>query len=383
MAAALAGLAYVIPKFFQPGGGLDFKLIWLAGKLWSEGKNPYGEEFLNAYLPEFGAGPNTHFWVYPPYWFPISTFFAHFSFGTALWLWGILNIALLITGTYLIARCCTRNDQGRFWLVFGAALFFVCTMQATAVTASIGQTSVLVYFGFSCLLYGISSGRVSLVALGLTVLALKPNIGLFAFLAVAMMPKFRIATLFSGALCLVSSAVLVPHHEQIAGFLKALAKYYDPNLTANGPANLVGLIHFLPFMHATAILAAGLIAMIAMQRRFGGSADDVIGSFPLFVVITLFFTSLHSYDLVALGIPFMALIVDRHWQRWAVLAGLLICYRSGNLALSTGLSLEASDIFPESTIASVGTAVVLLGLLLRPSLWEALSFSKSSSPGNG
>src|SRR5689334_18796156 len=83
---ALAGALYFFPKIVGLGGGdgfgLDFKVIWLAGKIWASGQNPYGPIFLEQYLTDFGPHWNTY-WLYPPNWFPLAVSFAFLPFAAS------------------------------------------------------------------------------------------------------------------------------------------------------------------------------------------------------------------------------------------------------------------------------------------------------------
>ena len=48
-AAAFVGLAYLCYKLATDEVGFDFRYIWVAGKLWSEAKSPYGPGFVPTY----------------------------------------------------------------------------------------------------------------------------------------------------------------------------------------------------------------------------------------------------------------------------------------------------------------------------------------------
>ena len=52
---AILGVVYAASKgiSFSGEGGLDFHLIWVAGKTWAAGANPYGPTFLAKYYSTF------------------------------------------------------------------------------------------------------------------------------------------------------------------------------------------------------------------------------------------------------------------------------------------------------------------------------------------
>ena len=119
-------------------------------------------------------------------------------------------------------------------------------MYATAVTVWSGQTSILVYFGLSALLYGLLKLRWSMVIVGLVFLALKPQFGLLAFVAVAAIPYFRWAVLPAGAICILASfaiAITADYRASIEGFIANLARHSEH--AANTPPHLTGAIHIL------------------------------------------------------------------------------------------------------------------------------------------
>src|SRR6476659_3850207 len=82
---SLLAVVYLSPKLFlfRADEALDFRLVWLAGRIWASGGDPYGPNFLREYLQVFGEGPNTHFWVYPPYWYPIALSLSYLQFDVA------------------------------------------------------------------------------------------------------------------------------------------------------------------------------------------------------------------------------------------------------------------------------------------------------------
>ena len=92
---ALFGLAYLAPKgiSISGAGGMDFRDIWIAGKIWTTGENPYGLSFAAEYLAAFGYDRG-EIWLYPPYWYPIAAPFGLFSFSVANSVWKAINFLL-------------------------------------------------------------------------------------------------------------------------------------------------------------------------------------------------------------------------------------------------------------------------------------------------
>ena len=95
---AVLGVAYAATKgiSIHGEGGLDFHLIWLAGKMWEAGANPYGPKFLNEYYEHFHEMMPGAYWIYPPYWYPIAISLSQWSFPVANSIWKAVNFVLLI-----------------------------------------------------------------------------------------------------------------------------------------------------------------------------------------------------------------------------------------------------------------------------------------------
>src|SRR5882672_7095296 len=150
---AFLGLLYltskvVITPSFGPDDYVDFKDMWFAGKLWASGNNPYdGALFPNA--------ERLSTWFYPPYWYPLIVPFGLLPLQLALGIWKTINLSLLIGANYLTARAVADLARKKWLPIFLAGTAYVCFMHATPAALWIGQTSILVYFGISVLIYGL------------------------------------------------------------------------------------------------------------------------------------------------------------------------------------------------------------------------------------
>jgi hypothetical protein len=103
---ALAGIGYLAQKIFlsanSDGFDLDFRMVWLAGKIWASGGDPYGPAFAKEYLEEFRESGINMYWVYPPYWYTLALPFGVLPFGVSRFLWNALNLLLLIASCHLV-----------------------------------------------------------------------------------------------------------------------------------------------------------------------------------------------------------------------------------------------------------------------------------------
>jgi hypothetical protein len=388
-ALALLSLFYLVPKGFatyDPNGfGLDFRTLWLAGKVWASGKNPYGPVLVKEYLETFGPGWGFYYWFYPPNWFPVALLFGFFSFQVAVLAWSVFNFSLLIAATYLGARALADVSGQKCPQLFLAGLTYVCFMQATAITVYIGQTSILIYFGFSAIIFGILKERPAILIVGLVFVALKPQIGVVAIAAVAALRRHRWTLYPTAGIGLVSIAPIIVGGDFRAtteGFFSSLTRYHLAG--SNSPWDLTGLINILDYLSSSSIhpfimtVISGLGAIIAGFAAFhfsslnnpaqADNARDQVASLALLIAAAFFIVPLHPYDHVALTALLMMILAFRFFGRWLIFLGLLICMRPKNLysildLAHLGVAHPASGGFRESLLMSVGLFLILMGAL--------------------
>jgi hypothetical protein len=378
---ACLGILYLTPKVIVlsigPQDYFDFQALWLAGKIWVSGHNPYdGASFPTEYYSASDLARSSP-WFYPPYWYPLIVPFGLLPFQTALGIWKVINFSLLIAGNHLIARALADVARQRYLPIFLAGTGFVCLTYSAAVTAAIGQTSFLVYFGLSAMVFGLLKARPLVLIVGLVVLALKPQIGAMAFVAVAALHRYRWTTLPAGAICLLGStaiAITGNYRESVEGFLTNLARHSEHS--ANTPPHLTGLIHILDSVfsisHVSIItLIVFLVGITCVAFVFYNSplsktpeiedAQQTVSTLALFVAISFFFVPLHYYDLIALVALLMMIIAVPLTGRWFIVLGLLICFRPDYLLRLFGIG-NAPEI-QVSHVVSAGLFLIFVGAI--------------------
>ena len=185
--------------------------------------------------------------------------------------------------------------------------------------------------------------EIALVIVGLVFLALKPQFGLLAFVAVAAIPYFRWAVLPAGAICILASfaiAITADYRASIEGFIANLARHSEH--AANTPPHLTGAIHILDYVYPvsnapliTLVIFASAVICIAIlfhnlmpdKAAEPRATVHMIATLALFVAFSLFVIPFHYYDMVALTVLFMVIIVTPLAGRWLIGAGLLLAYR--------------------------------------------------------
>ncbi|MEM6356880.1 MAG: hypothetical protein AAF844_14500, partial [Pseudomonadota bacterium] len=341
----LAGsLAYIAPKVLSDGIAIDFRFIWLAGSLWSEGIDPYTAAYGAAAEERLRPGNVPEFLLYPPGWWGIAVGFAAFDEVTASLLWRIASVlaaalgagALLwavasATGTRAAGAHATgahatgaraagaraagaRAAEARALLGLGAtAVALTLGSVAAANNITIAQTSMLVLLGGGLAAAGVVAASRPVLIAGLLILSLKPSIGLAFVPLVLLLPTPLLSTAALGILVLAISAPPLFQFGPVTtatGFIESAARYGALEINA-GPA-LTGLRHLAWLATGTSpsamlmlalcgiLSAAGMVA----ARRIASTAEGRALGIAFAVSCLLCVAPLHSYDFVFL-LPLM------------------------------------------------------------------------------
>lgn len=371
--------AYLIPKVLDQTDGFDFRLIWLAGELWSNGISPYSEAFGVAYRATFGTGPSSHFWVYPPYAWLVSRPLAMLPFETAVLVWNILNYCLLIATAWIFAqlsltRIAAVSTTTRF--VIGVSALSI--IQATPFALALGQTSFLMLFGLAALLKATQIKSHGWLALGTALIMLKPNFGLFIVLFLATWhwtwrPIGAVAAIYLVVSCGVAAQTGLL--ETLMAFLSRLSDYNAPHIAAGQPANLTGLVHLADWV-GMAIPSSILYALAALLAILSGvlTARPFEGLRFAAVGIT-FLIPLHTYDMMLAVLCVAALCLHGKTARTVLTAALGLVaaaclLRPDNLGVWLGLA------HPDSMRHFAGSLLVSIALLIGCGL-AALEIARS------
>ncbi len=357
-------------------GDLDFRVIWIAGKSWASGQNPYGPTFTPDYFNAFGPGPGA-LWFYPPYWYPIALPFSFLPFPIANSLWKIANAALLIGAIHLIARALADVTGQKYRTIFLCGIAYASFMQATSVNLFLGQTSILIFFGFAALIYGILEASSFSLIVGLVFLALKPQIGVVAFAGIAALRHYRWAIFPAGGICLLATTPIAlsgNYRVSIEGFLANLPR--QPSVPGNEFPNLTGLANIsgyifpksVEFYISMALVIAAVACAIAIfknlridKRLEAAGVQHQIACLMLFVVSIFLFVPLHSYDIVPLSALLMMTVAAPLPGSWFIILGLLLCLRPRNLWDALGIETSEKLTFPESPLVSAGLLLIFIG----------------------
>jgi hypothetical protein len=381
-ATVCAGFCYIGSKllfqYHEDNFGFDFRVIWLAGKMWAGGQNPYGPLFAQEYIKSFGPAMNMLGWLYPPFWYPFCVVLGLLPVSVAHVIWTAVNVLALFCATYLVARGVAEVTRQKVGLMFWSGLAFVCLMQATAIAIYIGQTSIFVYLGFSALSYGLLTSRPAAVVIGLFFLALKPHIGVVAFLSTFALSNYRVVVLIAGIACLLSTAPILVggmYWTEMEGFVRNMAEYPSMS-TANYPANLTGIINIVGLFLTNSSNSVINLTCVILGIAFGcfnfynstldnplETEDGKVAALSLFIASTLFLSPLHGYDLVSLAtIAILAFAIPLP-SRAAIITGLCLCFHPRNISAVLRIDNPTGNAFPESFFTSVALVIVVIGAI--------------------
>jgi hypothetical protein len=370
--------------------GYDLRFFWVAGRLWLEGVNPYTELYAEHAdrLIDVGFSPNI--WAYPPNVMPICLMLGAMSLQTASLAFAAVNATLLVAASALLANVAPVHEGKRFrW--FCIHLLAMTTLEAAALTIVVGQMSIIVYFGAALAIFGLKSGRMLLVSIGVALVLMKPQIGLLLITLLAFAGQTERRGLLGGVALNAVFAVpaFIVSMSAASDWLEQVM-WYDSAGPANAATAMTGLRAAIfavsgidiGNLAAMAIAAAVSITvgiyLLRRQREDSGSALMMSGALAAVALAPL-----HIYDFLVIGVcaQYLRRLPIGESALAALGAGLM--WRSENLARATGLHDANAEIFPGSALATLGalmiaTAIVVARLrLARAPSWRVVGHKSS------
>lgn len=383
----LTGVAYLVFKSYQVTHypGFDFRYIWLAGEAWLRGLNPYGPEFQELGKLLITSGYVPEMWVYPPNWYLPSVLVAAAGLESSFFITNIVNVALIVASSALLTAALPplrfenlpqnavfdllRRYLRAPWNVFFLHVFAIAILQATAITLSVGQTSILVYFGVCLLIYGLVRDRQLFAVLGLAIVFLKPQLAVVIFTALAMSRAHRaLVAKAIGVSAVVSLPAFVVTPAVAFEFFTNLTRY-DGITSANWPQSTTGLRHLvwqignidpgnIVAMLAAIVVVIGLYLALARGGRELGGVELIV----LAGAVTIGVAPLHVYDLVLVGVLLFALTRSRPFDLAIGVVGAALLWRAGDIAKLTGFYGVGTEHFVGTRLATLGSVLIMIAI---------------------
>ncbi len=355
--AALASLWPYVVENHPRDIAADFSFFWAAGKTWVNGGSPYSALYQEIYT---NSGAITHHDNPPPYYYPPNSIVLTYGLGLfslkqASSVWALLNFFLFSLtawsfGGLMRTVSASKNGtaapseaaQRRLQLFFTACYIAICAgvWKATAVIFLHNTPAFLFYAGVIACLWGVASGRNSLLVVGLFFCMMKPQIGAPLFLAAFLAPQTRRASLAALA-ATVGAAILGagPNYlETLANMMGSISEYgiYPENAAAN-VSGLGHLIYRLVGIDVSAFIM--LFVSIVTTTAFGFTAPTALRGrqdWPMILMIfgltvTLFLTPSHNNYYLALA-PVFLLLPSNRLGKIAITAAALMTMTAWDVA---------------------------------------------------
>jgi hypothetical protein len=290
--------AIVIPH------GTDLGFLWVAGRMWAEGRDPYSAAYTAESTRWFATAVGWKFF-YPPQWWGILRPLGLLSFEATGSLWRVGSVLCLAATGILMWREAHRWSPPAGLAARIGFLIVLLSSENIGGTFHLDQTSLLMLLGFALILIGAAPGRIAIGATGFFILMLKPSIGLPMMLAgLATAPTRRAlvwAIVATAVACLPQlTDGIGAAFERAGNFLHNTVSYNDPS-GWNAPKRMTGLIHLLPAIPS--IFTVGLSGLVALSLAIRLRAlDPGASAAPAMLLAASAAISaiapLHTYDLV-------------------------------------------------------------------------------------
>lgn len=250
----------------------------------------------------------------PPYWVLARSWLALLSLRWAYLAWGVLTIAASAASLFLLARTAGPNSW-RSWPVLAAAGFAPLTVNLLQ-----GQAVAFVLLGIALSLWFLSRGRELAGGAALSLVLIKPQLGILLFGLLLLRPTARALTGFAVAAAAMLAASLAAFGTGgIAGWLSLLTTedsgaVFRPWLSLRSPLVAAGLAGWQQYL-VLAALAAGLLAVVVVARL------DLKRSFAVATAGSLLVAPhVNVHDLSLLVVPGLLLVSARQGRSLVAVA---------------------------------------------------------------
>jgi hypothetical protein len=353
---------------------------WYAGGVsWWRGESPYDKEgYTTKWLELYAQSPfQRSTFVYPPTMAVISLPMALLPWDLARWAFRVVSVLAFLGLCYVTWRLMETEGQ-RFPLLSSKGWYLVPVGYLASVTQCMfqGQTALIVAFGCVLAWYAWRTERNVLLALGLLLASIKPQISLLPLVFLFCLAPRRFALAALPSLLLAAGILLIgaerPTLAQYTGSLHNHLTYQD----FNHWENYRGVPAILGSTPAGAVVLVGgvIVGLLFTVWVAWGAAQEPKGGIPwlrhaqLVWAAALALMPIHIYDRVGSVFLMITLWAIPGWWRRVVLVLLLwAADRPVNVQRVLGLAGEiTAPIRP--WVAQDGTPV-LSGILLFVLCW--------------
>lgn len=361
-----ATIAYLVWRTaIKPEHEIDFRYYWSAGRAWAAGLDPYAPGFAGFAAGIVPPGNVVSLWAYPPHWWPISRFLSLFDITAAVLIWRLMGSAAMLVGTAMVVTARQARDADLSLLSIAVAIALTL-VEPTAQAIAYGQSSLVVYTGVCLVAAGCLRASLPLMAVGLAVAALKPQVGvlLFCFLA----PNWRNwpAIIAAGAIALAAALPQFVQHGFVQTLQEMRGNLPQTNAGAFTMAALTGPVQLLARagMEVPALVeyaSAAVVCVVAGAANIGRNGEA--SRLPLGVALAAIgaLAPLHTYDLTILILPIIIAwrsdIADA--GRIAMFVAVALLIRPSKLEALLGFQIYGNGVSIGAFFATVAALIVL------------------------
>jgi hypothetical protein len=331
----VGALVFLAGKVFPqlPLSGSDFTALYAADLAISRGITPYdhaavakiqteelGLSLKGAVVPSLG-------YFYPPWYAYLTLPLALFSFRDARLIWLCTNLAMVIAANLLLVNAWSKRAEAWTLFVLGASVLFLPVVW----TMLGGEFAIPVLLAAAASIWAIEKGHPRISGISLFFLSLKPQIGLFLLLPLAMgIVKLRNWSavkwaMGTGALVAASTSLVYP--TWLPDFFFAMDSYKAWAGTSDPLGRCDTCVGVKPALEAVlgqSLLSNGLylgfilLCLVVFMRCWVKSQGDPSYTLAVVTGLTAVATPyLRNYDLVILVLPLTYV-----WLGWRDLKGL-------------------------------------------------------------
>ena len=246
-AAFAAVLVVLLTQIFSATAlFVDFRYIWMAGRLWGEGISPYELVFTTRAASDFPEWTYPLLvWVYPPCWYPFALAFAQAPVDVAHRTASILALLSTIVGIWVVWRSSQTVARRPDWALL-AIMAFILSASVATVTIREGAAGFVAQLGLAFIIAALLRPNQFMMTIGIALSVFKPQIGLPMCVALLLIGG-NIRPLILAAICdLLLSApafLLHPPVEMARAIIDLSSKYTGAEI--NLPNAMTGVGYFL------------------------------------------------------------------------------------------------------------------------------------------
>ncbi len=346
--ALLAG-ASQLNKLFRGGlsAPVDFAAFWAAGKLTTEGANPYSGDHLRDAQAAVGLTDLAVIAWNPPWTLTFLMPFGALDFRAAYGLWVLVHLALIAASALLLWRA--FDGPKRFAWV---AVLLALTFAPTVFLIGNAQLTAIVLFGVAGFVAASRANRPLLAGAALALCATKPHLivplGVWLLCAACGSGFARNALLgavVTGALMCVPPTLAASH--VWADYLAAVTGPPDPRIRplSEWKPPLIGwwarqAVPGSPFWVQWVPVVLASIAVAAWCAKRGARLSPVPWLIGLSLLVAPY--GAWSYDLVLLLVPLLA-VAARMTDRGAIALGVGLLASVNAVSLAMMLCATSSE----------------------------------------